>query len=246
MDKNLKRSLNKRFTFETFVVGKENEAAFKLAKRIASCRCKEKAIYICNKEPGLGVTHLLQAIEWKIGKKHPRKKIIYMNADEFLEQYVRNLKNATTDALKNYYEKNVFCFILDSFSFVKEKSSLQNYLRDIIINRIQRGKLTIFGGDIPKNIKSLDKNLKSAIDGFLVAEIHRPAFDLRLAILRKIQKREGTNFDNETLKLFARHIKKSVRLLEGAMYMLMVSSKVTPDIPYDKIARDILTKMGIE
>ncbi len=241
-NKNLQKSLNKHLTFGTFVVGKANESAFKLAKRITSCRSKDKAIYICNKEPGLGVTHLIQAIAWKIGKKHPRQKVIYINADEFLTQFVRSLKNDTTAELRKYYENNVYCFILDDFSRFNKMACLQDYLRPIIEKRIKHGKLTIIGGYIPKNIKLLHKNLLDTINGIIVAEIHPPGFDLRLAILRKIQEREGTSFDDKTLKLFARHIKKSVRLLEGAMYRLMVSSKVIRDIPSDKIARDMLTE----
>ncbi len=228
MKKNLQKSMNTNLTFETFVVGKGNEVAFTLAKRIASCRTKEKAIYICNKEPGLGVTHLLHGIAWQIGKIHAGKKVIYISADELLEQYVRNLKNNTTDALKIYYEKDVYCFILDSFSFLKEKSCLKDYLQSVIEKLLRHGRLTILGGSTPKMIKRLDKNMPAIIDGFLVAEIHPPGFDLRLAILRKIQERRGTSFDDKTLKLLALHIKKSVRLLEGAMYMLTVSSKVTP------------------
>ncbi len=238
----MSKKLNKDWTFETFVVGKENEVAVKLAKQIARCRSKDKAFYICGSESGLGVSHLLQSIAWQILRRHPSKEVIYKDIENYENQYYDSLSDQTSEEFLEYLGNNVFCLVLDGLSILTKKALRQKHVLYVIEKRLRHGLLTLIGGCYtPETIERLDKNLLNIIKGFPVAEIHPPGFDLRLAILWKLQERYGINFNDNILTLLAREI-KDIRLLQSAMFRLKLALDVYPDIPSDKMARDILTE----
>ncbi len=226
-------NLNKKYTFESFVVGSNNELAHAACLAVTKNLGKLYNPLFLYGGVGLGKTHLLQAIGNKIISDGSPKKILYISAERFTASILESLINRTIEDLKSKYSQ-LDLLMIDDIQFIAGKEKTQDIIFSTFNELYGRNKQIILSSDRPpKAIPALEERLKSRFEGGMIADIGTPDFETRLAILKQKSGDKNYDFDEETLTYIATHIQKNVRELEGALNRVGAFSQIynkTPDI----------------
>jgi chromosomal replication initiator protein len=174
--------------------------------------------------PGLGKTHLAQAIGIAIKEKHPELVVLYVPASRFKHQYMDavNVQNKLTDFLAFYMKMDVL--IIDD---IQEMSSpkTQNAFFQIFNHLHQSGKQLIFTSDRPPvELQDFEERLLSRLKWGLSVELQKPDYETRLTMLKSKAFREGVKMNDEVLEYLATNITTNFRELEGALITLMATA----------------------
>lgn len=213
-------SLDARFTFDNFVVGKPNELAYHAARRVAE---SPTVVPGCNPlffygGVGLGKTHLMHAIAWQIRQTNPERKVVYLSAEKFMYQFIRALRFNDTIAFKEQF-RSVDVLMIDDVQFIAGKDSTQEEFFHTFNALIDQNKQVIISGDrSPSDLDGLEDRIKSRLGWGLVADIHNTNYELRLGILEtKAEKIRDCQVQHEVLEFLAQRITSNIRELEGAL-----------------------------
>ena len=225
-------NLNKRYSFDSFVVGSNNELAH------AACLAASKNLgklynpLFLYGGVGLGKTHLLQAVGNKISENKERK-VLYIPAERFMAQIVEGIRNKTIEDLKTNYAR-LDLLIIDDVQFMAGKEKMQEIVFTTFNELYGRNKQIILSSDRPpKAIPALEERLRSRFEGGMIADVGLPDYETRLAILKQKLIGKDVEFSDEILSYIATHIQKNVRELEGALNRIVAFSQIynkTPDI----------------
>ncbi|MBQ8071437.1 MAG: chromosomal replication initiator protein DnaA [Bacteroidales bacterium] len=196
--------------------------------------------------PGLGKTHLAQAIGLAITKKHPDLVVLYVTGNEFKTQYMDavNVRNKLTDFLAFYMKIDVL--IVDDIQDLLGIGS-QNAFFNVFNHLHENGKQLIFTSDrAPVDLQNFEDRLLSRLKWGLSVELQKPSYETRLEMLRHRCFREGVEIDDEVLVFLATNIQSNFRELEGALISLIANAtlghqKVTVELAR-KITRNIVTE----
>ena len=182
--------LDPRFTFDNFVVGKPNELAFAAAQRIAEADIVSFNPLFLYGGVGLGKTHLMHAIGWKIKQKTPERKVIYLSAEKFMYQFVRALRYKDTSAFKEQF-RSIDILMIDDVQFISGKDNTQEEFFHTFNALVEQNRQIVISADkSPSDLDGVQERLKSRLGCGLVADIHPTTYELRLGILiEKAQKR---------------------------------------------------------
>lgn len=242
---NLGSPLDKRFTFDNFVVGKSNELAFAAAKRVA-----DNAQPVAGSNPlflygsvGLGKTHLMHAIAWHIHQDSTQRQVVYLSAEKFMYQYITALRNKD---IMDFKEKlrSVDILMVDDVQFISGKDSTQEEFFHTFNSLIDQKKQLIISADrSPSDLDGVEERIKSRLGWGLVADINDTTFELRLGILQSKTDQMGISLSPNILEFIAKHISSNVRELEGALNKVIAhAALIGKDITID-IVRDILSDL---
>ena len=170
--------------------------------------------------PGLGKTHLLQAIGIEIKERFPDELVLYVTGNEFQTQYVdAAIGNKITDFLAYYMKIDVL--LVDDIQDLLGKAS-QNAFFNVFNHLHQNGKQLIFTSDrAPAELKNFEERLLSRFKWGLSVEMLRPDYETRLRMLRERSFREGVEIREEVLEYLAGRIKSNFRELEGTLMSLV-------------------------
>lgn len=225
---NIGTELNKKLTFENFVVGTSNKLAFQVAKNFS-----ENKIYDSDINPlfiygnvGLGKTHLCQAIAWNMKKNFPNKNIIYLSAEKFMFLFVQALQNQGINNFKNRF-RNVDTLIVDDIQFITGKDKTQQeffYTFDTLVN--EKKNVVLACDRAPKNLENLDEKLKSRMNGGLIVDIKEPDYQLRLDLIGKKSMDFRLDLDISLQEFLANNLISSCREIEGCLKRLYVAKNV--------------------
>ena len=177
--------------------------------------------------PGLGKTHLAQAIGISIHEKYPDLVVLYVSGNEFKTQYMDaiNVRNKLTDFLAFYMKIDVL--IIDDIQDLQGQGS-QNAFFNVFNHLHQRGKQLIFTSDrAPAELRNFEERLLSRFKWGLPVELTRPDYATRLAMLRARSFREGVRIADDVLEFLATRIKSNFRELEGALISLVAHATLT-------------------
>ena len=193
--------------------------------------------------PGLGKTHLAQAIGIKIKEKYPELVVLYVPANRFKTQYMDavNVQNKLTDFLAFYMKMDVL--IIDD---IQELSSpgTQNAFFHIFNHLHQSGKQLIFTSDRPPvELQNFEERLLSRLKWGLSVELQHPDFSTRLAMLKARCFREGVSIDNDVLIYLAQRIKTNFRELEGSLISLVANATLAHKEATVELAQNITDKI---
>ena len=222
-------NLNPRYTFDTFVVGANNNLA-----HAASLAGAESPGEIYNPlfiygGVGLGKTHLMHSIAHFILKNNPKAKILYVTSEKFTNELIdaiRNKNNISTTEFREKYRNNDV-LLIDDIQFIIGKESTQEEFFHTFNALYESKKQIIISSDKPpKEIETLEERLRSRFEWGLTVDIQSPDYETRMAILRKKEELEGYNIDNEVIKYIATNIKSNIRELEGALTKIVALSKL--------------------
>lgn len=208
-------TLNSKYTFESFVVGKHNRIAFAAAEDIARAPgLRFNPLYIYG-GVGLGKTHLLNAIANRLIERG--FSVLYCSTEQFTNDLVSAIRDRATDAFRSKY-REIDVLLLDDIQFIVGKESTQEELFHTFNDLHAAGKQVIFTSDCPpRELPGLEDRLRSRFEGGLTTDIVMPDFETRVAILQTKVERQGMQVPYDVLMLVADRVKSNVRELEGAL-----------------------------
>ena len=213
--------LDPRFTFDNFVVGKPNELAFAAAQRVAE---SEKVTFnplFLYGGVGLGKTHLMHAIGWKIKERNPDRKVIYLSAEKFMYQFVRALRYKDTSAFKEQF-RSIDVLMIDDVQFISGKDNTQEEFFHTFNALIEQNRQIVISADkSPSDLDGVQERLKSRLGCGLVADIHPTTYELRLGILIEKAQKRGVEIPSKVLEFLSHRIVSNVREMEGALNRLV-------------------------
>ena len=222
-------NLNPKYTFDTFVVGSNNNLAHAAALAVAESPGEIYNPLFIYGGVGLGKTHLMHAIAHFILKNDPKAKILYVTSETFTNELIdaiRNKNNITTTEFREKYRNNDV-LLIDDIQFIIGKESTQEEFFHTFNTLYESKKQIIISSDKPpKEIETLEERLRSRFEWGLTVDIQSPDYETRMAILRKKEEMEGYKIDNEVIKYIATHVKSNIRELEGALTKIVALSRL--------------------
>ena len=222
-------NLNPKYTFDTFVVGSNNNLAHAAALAVAESQGEIYNPLFIYGGVGLGKTHLMHAIAHFILKNTPTSKILYVSSETFTNELIdaiRNKNNITTTEFREKYRNNDV-LLIDDIQFIIGKESTQEEFFHTFNTLYESKKQIIISSDKPpKEIETLEERLRSRFEWGLTVDIQSPDYETRMAILQKKEELEGYNIDNEVIKYIATNIKSNIRELEGALTKIVALSRL--------------------
>ena len=219
--------LSPEFTFDTLVVGKGNEVAVAVARNISENPGGSYNPFFLYSSPGLGKTHLVQAVGHTLLQLQPKAKVAYVHAHEYLRSVMSAASTNTFDALKQKY-KQYDLLILDDVQFIAGKDRTMEeffYLFNHFYS--ERKQIILTSDELPENIDRMDVRLKTRFSQGLTMRLEPPEFEMRVAILQKKAQLAGIKLEEDAAFFIAKHIQGSVRYLEGAFKRVEASSRFT-------------------
>lgn len=222
-------NLNPNYTFDTFVVGKNNKFAHAASLAVAESPGEAyNPLYIYG-GPGLGKTHLIQSIGHFILQQKPDKKVIYVTSEEFTNEVIDSIRNGNASAMTKLREKyrTVDVLMIDDVQFIIGKESTQEEFFHTFNVLHSAGKQIILTSDKPpKEMETLEERIRSRFEWGLLADVGYPDYETRMAILRRKEEMDGFLLDDEILDYIATNIKSNIRELEGALNKLLAFSNL--------------------
>jgi chromosomal replication initiator protein len=248
-------NLNKKFTFENFIVGNTNKFAQAAALEVAeNPGVLYNPLFIYGNS-GLGKTHLMHAIGNYI-TEHSSKKVLYVTSDQFItdflginkkDEYGKNFDYVSY--FKNKY-RNVDVLIVDDIQFFQSAPQTQNEFFNTFTKLYDENKQIIISSDrSPDDLKSLEDRLRTRFCWGLTADIFPPDFELRVAIIKKkiIGESINKNIPDDVIEYIASNVGSDVRHLEGSITRLLAYStimggaEITLDLAVD-VLKDFVNK----
>jgi chromosomal replication initiator protein len=215
--RDLSAPLDRRFTFEDFVVGKPNELAYAAARRVAEAGSVPFNPLFLYGPVGLGKTHLMHAIAWEIGARYPKRRIIYLSAEKFMYQFVRALRTKDTVAFKDQF-RSVDVLMIDDVQFIGGREATQEEFFHTFNALVDQNRQVVISADkSPSDLEGVEERMRSRLGWGLVADIHPTTYELRLGILQAKAERTETEIPAKVLEFLAHKITSNVRELEGAL-----------------------------
>ena len=215
--RDLSAPLDRRFTFEDFVVGKPNELAYAAARRVAEAGSVPFNPLFLYGPVGLGKTHLMHAIAWEIGARYPKRRIIYLSAEKFMYQFVRALRTKDTVAFKDQF-RSVDVLMIDDVQFIGGREATQEEFFHTFNALVDQNRQVVISADkSPSDLEGVEERMRSRLGWGLVADIHPTTYELRLGILQAKAERTEPEIPAKVLEFLAHKITSNVRELEGAL-----------------------------
>lgn len=245
--KSFESHLNARYRFDNFIKGEGNELARAAAGAISDNPggTSFNPFFVYG-GVGLGKTHLIQAIGNNILEKFPDKKVIYLSSDSFTVEFVDSIQSNKINEFSSFY-RGMDVLIIDDIQFLIGKEKTQDLFFHIFNILHQSRKQIILSSDkAPKDLKGLDERLISRFQWGLQADIQPPAFETRIAILKKKTEDYGMSISPEIIEHIAYHITSNIRELEGCLIKLLAnaslnSKEITLELS-KKIVREVATE----
>jgi len=218
--------INPQYTFKNFVVGPSNREAYQAALMISQNPGKLFNPVLIYGGSGLGKTHLLHAIGNAVKEKFPTMKVLYVHAQDFLNEYIKyvNGQNEGTN-LVEWFRQEVDLLLVDDVQFLANKPRTEETFFSIYNNFYSVGKQVVLTSDQnPSLLNGLDDRLKSRFVSGLPLAIKPIEKETCESILRLKIDANGldvNDFDPEVISYFATTFGKNVRVLEGAFDRLL-------------------------
>ncbi|KKR57239.1 MAG: chromosomal replication initiator protein DnaA [Candidatus Uhrbacteria bacterium GW2011_GWE2_40_58] len=210
-------SLNGKYTFSSFVVGKQSELAHAAAQAVSN---QPGGVYnplFIYGGVGLGKTHLLQAVGNELLRKNPSTRILYVTCERFTNDYINAVRSGQAREFKNRY-RTVDVLLVDDIQFITGKEGTQEEFFHTFNQLYQNNKQIIISSDRPpKAIPTLEKRLISRFECGMMADVGSPDFETRVAILDLKCKEKAFHLSREILHHVATIVQSNVRELEGAL-----------------------------
>ena len=227
-------NLNPKYTFDTFVVGGNNNFAHAASLAVAESPGEIYNPLFLYGGVGLGKTHLMHSIAHFILEKDPTKKVLYVTSETFTNELIEALKtgrsnNEPMSAFKKKY-RDIDVLLVDDIQFIIGKESTQEEFFHTFNHLHSGGKQIIISSDKPpKDIETLEARLRTRFEWGLIADISSPDYETRMAILRKKEELDGLeryHISNEVMHYIASNVKSNIRELEGSLNKLIALHKL--------------------
>ena len=221
--------LNDRYTFETFVVGPNNQFAQAASLAVASSPGNTYNPLFLYGGPGLGKTHLMQSIAHYIHENNPETRVLYVTSEKFTIELIDAIRNGNSSSISRFRNKyrNIDVLLIDDIQFIIGKESTQEEFFHTFNHLHEAGKQIIISSDKPpKDMVTLEERLRTRFAWGLIADITLPDYETRMAILHKKEELDNCNVNEEVIRYIAENIKSNIRELEGALNKVVAKAKL--------------------
>ncbi len=241
-------SMNVRNTFETFVVGSNNQFAHSAAMAVAKAPARTYNPFFVYGGSGLGKTHLLQAIGHYVLAHQKAARVIYLSSEQFTNEFIDAIRNGSLVKFRKKY-RQADILMIDDIQFLAGKERSQEEFFHTFNTLHDGHKQIVLSSDRPASeIEKLEQRLVSRFEWGMTAELQPPDMETRMAILQK--KAEGMNIALEpwVFEFLADRIRNNVRRLEGALmrvasYKSLSDRELTRDV-IENLLRDIFQEQA--
>jgi chromosomal replication initiator protein len=224
-------SLDPRFTFDTFVVGKPNEFAHACARRVAERPASPgfNPLFLYG-GVGLGKTHLMHAIAWAIREHGSNGRaplsVAYMSAEKFMYRFIAALRSQSTMEFKESL-RSVDVLLIDDLQFLIGKDNTQEEFFHTFNALVDAGKQIVVSSDKPpSDLAGIEDRLRTRLGQGMVADLHATTYELRISILQAKVQQAGVAVPPKVLEFLAHKIATNVRELEGALNRLIAHANL--------------------
>ena len=221
------KTLNPKYTFETFVVGNNNRFAHAAAIAVGDKPGESYNPLFLYGGVGLGKTHLMHAIGNRILSNNRATKILYVTSEKFTNQLINAIKDNKNEIFRNKY-RTIDVLLIDDIQFIAGKERVQEEFFHTFNALYEDKKQIIISSDKPpRDIPFLEDRLKSRFEWGLLADISCPDYETRLAILRKKAQEENIVVEDIILSNIANKIDSNIRELEGVFNKIIARASLT-------------------
>lgn len=221
------QNLNPNYTFDTFVVGTNNNLAHAASLAVAETPGQIYNPLFIYGGAGLGKTHLMQAIAHFIIASDPSKKVLYVTSETFTNELIESVKTNKNTEFRNKY-RNIDVLLIDDIQFIIGKLSTQEEFFNTFNDLYLLGKQIVISSDRPpKEMETLPDRLRTRFESGLPVDIQIPTYETKMAIINKKSEALGIDFPYEVKDYVATNITSSIRELEGALTKLSAYSKLS-------------------
>src|SRR5579859_3947217 len=241
-------SFNPKNTFETFVVGNNNNFAYAAALAVAQSPGKSYNPLFLYGGVGLGKTHLLHAIGQHVAGHKKAARVAYVSSEKFTNEYIDAIQNNQLARFRKKY-RQTDVLLIDDIQFLAGKERIQEEFFHTFNALHEAHKQIVLTCDRPASeIQNLEQRLVSRFEWGLVTDLQPPDVEMRLAILNKKAQLMGVQLPAEIIEFLANRIRTNIRRLEGALirvasYAALTGKKLTIEV-VEGLLREILHEEG--
>jgi chromosomal replication initiator protein len=239
--------LEKKYTFQTFVVGPSNQFAHASAKAVADAPGRSYNPLFIYSGVGLGKTHLVNAIGHQVQSTNPRAKVAYLSSEQFTNELINHLSRQKMEDFRQKY-RNMDVLIIDDIQFIAGKDRTQEEFFHTFNALYESQKQIVLTSDRqPKEIPDIEDRLRSRFEAGLIADIQPPDLETRIAILRRKAQYEGIRLPEDVASYLASVLKNNIRELEGGLKRLgaiasLTNTEITVDLAKNELRHLIDTR----
>ncbi len=233
--------LNKKYTFDLFIIGSSNRFAHAAALAVAEAPAQAYNPLFIYGGTGLGKTHLLQAIGHYVRQHSRRLTRRYVTSETFMNDFIDSLRDKRIEGFKRRY-RNYDVLLIDDIQFFEGKERIQEEFFHTFNSLYEGGAQIIISSDRPpREIATLEERLRSRFEWGLITDIQPPDLETRIAILRKkVNTEQIAVTDPEVLTFIAGRVSSNIRELEGALTRVVAFSSLTDRAMTVELAEHVL------
>jgi chromosomal replication initiator protein len=232
--------LNSALTFETLVAGRANQMARTAALHVAGAPGVMYNPLFIYGGVGLGKTHLIHAVGNALLKDRPDARVLYLHAEQFISDVVKNYQRKTFDELKAKYHSLDLLLIDDVQFFAGKDRTQEEFFNAFEALLAKRAHIIMTSDTYPKGLVDIDERLTSRFDAGLTVAIEAPELEMRVAILIRKAQAEGTEMPEDVAFFIAKNVRANVRELEGALRKVLAYSRFSQKDINITLAREAL------
>ncbi len=237
---NTRGRINPALTFDTLVPGRANQMARTAAMHVVSSPGGMYNPLFLYGGVGLGKTHLIHAVGNALLKEHKDARVLYLHAEQFISDVVRNYQRKTFDELKAKYHSLDLLLIDDVQFFAGKDRTQEEFFNAFEALLTKRAHIIMTSDTYPKGLVDIDERLTSRFDAGLTVAIEPPELEMRVAILMKKSVAEGSQMPEDVAFFIAKNVRANVRELEGALRKVLAYSRFSHKDINIALAREAL------
>jgi chromosomal replication initiator protein len=219
--------LNPKYLFENFVVGSSNQFAHAASRAVAESPAHSYNPLFLYGGVGLGKTHLLHAIGHEIQRRHPRLRVLYLAAEQFVNELINSIRFDRMPAFRERY-RTIDVLAIDDIQFIANKERTQEEFFHTFNTLYTAQKQIILSSDAPpRSILALEERLRSRFEWGLIADIQPPELETKIVILRRKAEAQGLELPDDVALFLAQQVRSNVRELEGLLTRVLGFSALT-------------------
>lgn len=218
------QTLNRKYTFENFVVGDGNSFAYAAAMAVADAPTEAYNPLFIYGGVGLGKTHLLNAVGNYVLTRDPSKRVLLMTSESMTNQLIEGISKKNTAELRAKLRKADYLMVDDIQFLGKTKVSQEEFFNTFNDLRENHKQIIISSDRPPRELPEIEERLRSRFEWGLLVDVQKPDYETRVAILRQKAMDEGLYVPDEVMEYIAQNVNSNIRALEGSLASLQARS----------------------